>query len=174
VTRVSLHGGICPCCAKGFKAAPPVGLEPGSPFGPNLRAFVISLRSVQGIPLARLCCVLRDLFGLDISEGALVNILDAGRAPFATQAGAEPLPFLREPAPTTVPVGQLILLHMQTPANGVVRVWQEGRIVGRHRFEATAELPFTVPKAGSAGFEVWIEKPGGGEEMALVHHLQAQ
>ena len=36
VTRVSLHGGICPCCAKGFKAAPPVGLEPGSPFGPNL------------------------------------------------------------------------------------------------------------------------------------------
>ena len=44
-------------------------------------------RSVEGIPLARLCCVLRDLFGLDISEGALVNILDAGRAPFATQAG---------------------------------------------------------------------------------------
>ena len=85
VTRVSLHGGICPCCAKGFKAAPPVGLEPGSPFGPNLRAFVLYLRSVQGIPLARLCCVLRDLFGLDISEGALVNILDASRAPFATQ-----------------------------------------------------------------------------------------
>ena len=85
VTRVSLHGGICPCCAKGFKAAPPVGLEPGSPFGPNLRAFVLYLRSVQGIPLARLCCVRRDLFGLDISEGALVNILDASRAPFATQ-----------------------------------------------------------------------------------------
>ncbi len=56
-TRVSLHGGICPCCATGFKAAPPVGLEPGSPFGPNLRAFVLYLRSVQGIPLARLCCV---------------------------------------------------------------------------------------------------------------------
>jgi transposase len=85
VTRVSLHGGVCPCCSKRFKAEPPAGLEPGSPFGPNLRAFVIYLRSVQGIPLARLCCVLRDLFGLDISEGALVNILDASRAPFATQ-----------------------------------------------------------------------------------------
>ena len=34
-------------------------------------------RQVQGIPLARLSHVLRDLFGLDISEGALVNILDA-------------------------------------------------------------------------------------------------
>jgi len=85
VTRVSLHGGVCPGCAKRFKADPPEGLEPGSPFGPNLRAFVIYLRSVQGIPLARLSHVLRDLFGLDISEGALVNILSASREPFAAQ-----------------------------------------------------------------------------------------
>ena len=85
VTQVSLHGGVCPCCAKRFKAEPPEGLEPGSPFGPNLRAFVIYLRSVQGIPLARLSHLLRDLFGLDISEGALVNILNASREPFAAQ-----------------------------------------------------------------------------------------
>jgi transposase len=87
VTRVSLHGGVCPCCSKRFKAAPPVGMEPGSPFGPNLRAFVIYLRSVQAIPLARLTHVLRDLFGLDISEGALVNILGASAKPFS--AGTE-------------------------------------------------------------------------------------
>ena len=85
VTRVSLFGGVCPCCAKRFKAEPPAGLEPGSPFGPNLRAFVVYLRSVQGIPLARLSHVLRDLFGLEISEGALVNILSASRKPFAAQ-----------------------------------------------------------------------------------------
>jgi transposase len=60
-------------------------LEPGSPFGPNLRAFVIYLRSVQNIPLARLSDVLRDLLGLEISEGALVNILHASREPFAKQ-----------------------------------------------------------------------------------------
>ena len=81
VTRVTLHGGVCPCCAKRFKAEPPQGLEPGSPFGPNLRALVIYLRSVQGIPLARLSDVLKDLFGLDISEGALVNILGDSREP---------------------------------------------------------------------------------------------
>jgi len=75
-------GGVCPCCAKRFKAEAAGGLGAGSPFGPNLRAFVIYLRSVQGIPLARLSHVLRDLFGLDISEGALVNILDASREPF--------------------------------------------------------------------------------------------
>jgi transposase len=85
VTRVTLRGGVCPCCARRFKASAPVGLEPGSPFGPNLRAFVIYLRSVQGIPMARLSDVLKDLFDLDISEGALVNILEAARKPFAAQ-----------------------------------------------------------------------------------------
>jgi transposase len=85
VTRVSLHGGVCPCCAKRFKAEPPEGLEPGSPFGPNLRAVVIYLRSVQGIPLARLRDVLLDLLGLDISEGALVAILKAAQEAFAMQ-----------------------------------------------------------------------------------------
>jgi transposase len=85
VTRVTLNGGLCPCCARRFKADAPEGLEPGSPFGPNLRAFVIYLRSVQGVPLARLTDVLMDLFGLDISEGALVKILDAARPAFAAQ-----------------------------------------------------------------------------------------
>ena len=46
---------------------------------------MVYLRSVQGIPLARLSHVLRDLFGLEISEGALVNILSASRKPFAAQ-----------------------------------------------------------------------------------------
>lgn len=85
VTRVSLYGGACPCCGGRFKAAPPVGLEPGSPFGANLRAFVIYLRSVQGIPLARLRAVMADLFGLQISEGALVNILSTSAKAFAAQ-----------------------------------------------------------------------------------------
>jgi transposase len=85
VTRVTLHGGVCPCCARRFKAEPPRGLEPGSPFGTNLRALVIYLRSVQGIPLARLSEALKDLFGLDISEGALVNILRESRESFAVQ-----------------------------------------------------------------------------------------
>jgi len=85
VTRVTLQGGVCPCCARRFKATPPEGLAPGSPFGPNLRAFVIYLRSVQNIPLARLSDVLRDLLGLEISEGALVNILEASREPFVKQ-----------------------------------------------------------------------------------------
>ena len=85
VTRVTLHGGVCPCCTKRFRAAPPAGLEPGSPFGPNLRAFAIYLRFAHAISLERLSRLMSDLLGLEISEGALVNILRDSRPAFARQ-----------------------------------------------------------------------------------------
>jgi transposase len=87
VTRVALHGGVCPCCAGRFKAAAPAGLEPGSPFGPNLRAFVLYLRFGQAIPFERLARLMRDLFGLEISEGALANLLRDSAPASAAQAG---------------------------------------------------------------------------------------
>ncbi|NJL70770.1 MAG: hypothetical protein HC888_03750, partial [Candidatus Competibacteraceae bacterium] len=46
------------------------------------------VRQAQGIPLARLRDVMRDLFRLDISEGALVNILAASAKPFASAVAA--------------------------------------------------------------------------------------
>ena len=88
VTRVTLHGGTCPCCHERFKATPPAGLEPGSPFGPNLRAFVLYLRFGQAIPFARLVRLLCDLFGLALSEGALANMLKDSAPAFEVQASA--------------------------------------------------------------------------------------
>jgi transposase len=85
VTRVTLFGGTCPCCAKKFRAAPPADMPAGSPFGPNLRALVIHLRFTQGVALERLQTLLLDAYGLDISEGALVAILDAAREKFVAQ-----------------------------------------------------------------------------------------
>jgi transposase len=87
VTQVRLHGGVCPCCTKRFRAEPPPGLEPGSPFGPNLRAFAIYLRFSHAISLERLSRLMSDLLGLKISEGALVGILDDSKAAFARQMG---------------------------------------------------------------------------------------
>jgi transposase len=86
VTRVTLYGGTCPCCACRFKAVAPVGLEPGSPFGPNLRAFVLYLRFAQAIPFERLARLMSDLLGVEISEGAIANMLAASSAGFSCQA----------------------------------------------------------------------------------------
>ena len=83
VTRIELHSGTCPYCAKTFKSTPPAGLEPGSPFGPKLRAFLIYLRFTHAISLERLARLVSDLLGLQISEGALVNILNDSRPAFA-------------------------------------------------------------------------------------------
>lgn len=88
VTRVVLHGGICPCCARRFKAAAPQGLEPGSPFGPNLKALLLYLRAAHAVSFERLARLASDLLGLDISEGALVNILSGSREAFARAAAA--------------------------------------------------------------------------------------
>jgi transposase len=85
VTRVTLHGGVCPCCAARFKAPAPADMSAGSPFGPNLKAFVLYLRFTQNIALERLARLLSDVLGLKISEGALVNILKAAQEPFARQ-----------------------------------------------------------------------------------------
>lgn len=85
VTRVTLYGGICPCCARPFKAPPPAGLEPGSPFGHNLRALVLYLRAAHALSYERLARLMSELLGVAISEGALVNIMDDSRAAFARQ-----------------------------------------------------------------------------------------
>jgi transposase len=87
VTRVRLHGGVCPSCTKRFTAAAPAGLEPGSPFGPNLRALVLYLRVAHAISFERLSRLLSDLIGLRISEGALVNLVADSRPAVARQAG---------------------------------------------------------------------------------------
>src|SRR5262249_58837297 len=86
VIRVTLLGGTCPCCNKPFKATPPVGLEPGSPFGPNLRAFAIYLRITHAISFERLVRLFSDLLGVEISEGALVKMLADSKEAFAKQS----------------------------------------------------------------------------------------
>jgi transposase len=61
-------------------------MPPGSPFGPNLRAFVIYLRVAHAISFERLARLMSDLVGLSISEGALVAMLSESRRAFARQA----------------------------------------------------------------------------------------
>jgi transposase len=82
-TRVILRRGTCPCCRTAFKAAPPPGMEPGSPFGENLRATVVHLRQCHAVSYERLAAVLDGQFGVTLSEGALAAMLKA--AAFAAQ-----------------------------------------------------------------------------------------
>jgi transposase len=84
-TRVILRRGTCPCCSQAFKAEPPPGMEPGSPFGENLRATVVHLRQCHAVSYERLASVLDVRFGVKLSEGALATMLKAAAPAFAAQ-----------------------------------------------------------------------------------------
>src|SRR5689334_21383705 len=84
ITRVILRRGTCPCCSQAFKAEPPLGMEPGSPFGENLRATVVHLRQCHAVSYERLTSVLDVPFGVTLSEGALAA-MKAAAAAFAVQ-----------------------------------------------------------------------------------------
>jgi len=86
VTRVHLHRGICPCSGKRVAAPPPADMPPGSPFGPGIVALVVYLHTRHMVSFNRLVEMLQGLFGLEISEGAIANMLARAEKPFAAEA----------------------------------------------------------------------------------------
>lgn len=75
VTRVERYGGTCFCCKQSYEAPVPAGLEPGSPFGPRIASLVSYLRYRHAISYERLSQLMAELYGLQISEGAIANLL---------------------------------------------------------------------------------------------------
>jgi len=86
VTRVHRHRGTCPCCRRGFSAPAPQGMEPGSPFGPGLSALIVHLHTTQAIGYERLARFMDEVFGVEISEGAIANIMSRAEAPMVAAA----------------------------------------------------------------------------------------
>lgn len=87
VTRIELHGGRC-ACGKRFRAAPPEGMPPGTPFGPNIHALLAYLHHSHHVGFERLARLARELFGLTISEGAIANALRRLDTPLEAEHGA--------------------------------------------------------------------------------------
>jgi len=84
-TRVNLHKGSCPCCGGNIKGEAPADMPLGSPFGPNIAAIVTYLHARHMVSYNRLVEIMKALFGLDISEGALSNMLERAATPFAAE-----------------------------------------------------------------------------------------
>jgi transposase len=75
VTRVERYGCSCPSCGQPQMAAVPVGMESGSPFGNRIAALVTTLRYSHAISYARMTQMLSEVFGLEMSQGAIANLL---------------------------------------------------------------------------------------------------
>jgi transposase len=72
VTRIELMGGRCGCGHR-FRADPPAGMAPGTPFGPGIRSLLMYLHHSHHVSFERLSRIMAELFGLSISEGAIGN-----------------------------------------------------------------------------------------------------
>jgi transposase len=75
ITRVERYGRICQCYQQTYEAAVPVGLEPGFPFGRSVASLVTYLRYSHAISYGWLSQLMRELYGLSLSEGAIANLL---------------------------------------------------------------------------------------------------
>lgn len=77
----------CPCCGKLQRGKLPEGLEAGRYFGPRLEATVTNLHHDHHIGFKRLLQICDELFGLSLSPGGAVSIVE--RAGRVAQAEAE-------------------------------------------------------------------------------------
>ena len=88
VTQVRLFGGCCARCGERVTAKAPAGLEQGSPFGETIAAMVVYLHYSHAIGMERLALLMKELFGLSISEGAICNILSRAYPPLQAATAA--------------------------------------------------------------------------------------
>jgi len=78
---------VCPGCHRRQRGQLPEGLEASRHFGPRLEALVTYLHHEHHLGFERVCVVLRDVFGMTLSEGGAVAVLE--RAGEAAQPEAE-------------------------------------------------------------------------------------
>jgi transposase len=87
VIETQTHEVECPNCHTLQRGVPPEGLEPLRLFGPRLEATLIYYKQEQHLSVERIVEVMRELHGVELSEGGVIAILRRGGE--AAQPAAE-------------------------------------------------------------------------------------
>lgn len=75
VIETQQHEVVCPHCQCLNRGRLPEGLEADRYFGPRLEATVVFLKHQQHLSYERIVRTLRELFGIELSEGAIASII---------------------------------------------------------------------------------------------------
>ena len=166
VTRVELFGGRCGGCGRRYRAAAPVGMAPGTPFGPGIRAVLTYLHHSHHVGFDRLSRLAAEMFGLTISQGAIANMfrrLEQGMAT-VTQAIREKLRTARIIASD----------ETTTRTNGVTQ-WQWVFICDTavlHEIAPRRARSVAEAVLGDHRPDVWIsDRYGGQQELGSRHQV---
>ena len=154
-------------------ARPPPGLERGSPFGQPIATLALYLHYRQAISLERLRGLFGEVFGLQISEGTLVNQFQRARARVAKQTLAV-LERVR---------ASRVVCSDETSARVAGRTWWEWVFVGKGAalHELAASRAKSVPERVMAGArpevrvaDLFGSQQGHGSQaqVCLAHHVR--
>lgn len=86
VIETQQHEVLCPHCQCLNRGQLPKGLEADRYFGPRLEATVVFLKHQQHLSYERIVQTLRELFGLELSEGGIASIIARAGARAAVAA----------------------------------------------------------------------------------------
>jgi transposase len=75
VIEIRQYAAECSCCGEGQVAEPPAGLDMQRAFGARLEATVVYYRQEQHMSYVRTQAAMRDLHGVEISEGGIDKIM---------------------------------------------------------------------------------------------------
>jgi len=75
VTQHAVQSKTCPLCGKATIASFPRGVDHYTQYGDTFRSIIVCLNQGNFIPYDRLARISRDIFGVPVSNGTLVNII---------------------------------------------------------------------------------------------------
>jgi transposase len=166
VTRIELFGGRCGGCGKRYRAPAPVGMEPGTPFGPGIRSLLTYLHHSHHVGFERLSRISAELLGLTISEGAIANIFRRMRGSMsaATKAIGEKLLS-----------AQVIASDETTTRTNGVTQWQWVFLSDQavlHKIAPRRARSVAEEVLGAHRPDVWVsDRYAGQQELGKVHQV---
>ena len=166
VTRVELFGGRCGECGRRYRAEPPALRAPGTPFGPGIRSLLAYLHHSHHVGFERLSRMLKDLFGLSLSEGAIANAFRRMGAALDTARAAIKAKLLSAPV--------IASAETTTRVNGVTH-WQWVFLSDKavlHDIAPSRARAVAAQVLGDYQPEVWIsDRYAGQQELGRIHQV---
>jgi len=171
VTRVEIFGGRCGGCGHHYHAEAPASMTAGTPFGPGIRSLMMYLHHSHHVGFERLSRMLRELFGLTISEGANLRTGHRRRLP---PLGAD-LDEARKVIQDKLLTARIIASDETTTRVGVATHWQWVFLSDKavlHRIAPNRARSVAGKVLGGHKPDVWIsDRYSGQQELGHSHQV---
>jgi transposase len=174
VIETRQHHTTCPHCLTLNRGVLPEGLEAERYFGPNLEATVIFYKQTQHLSIERIVETMRNLHGVNLSEGAVASIIE--------RAGKKAQP-LAEAIKEQVIAGQVIRSD-ETSARVKAKNWWQWVFISEngvyHKIAPTRSAAEITEVMGQLAVKVWVCDCYGAQlkasaevfQLCLAHQLR--